>query len=94
MEPISEVLDSICSVIERTPPELVGDILKQGIVMTGGGSLLYGFDRLIEDVTGIKTRVARDPMLCVARGTGALLKNLDDVTGDKIDLSKRKRGHG
>ena len=94
MEPISEILDSICSVIERTPPELVGDILKHGIVMTGGGSLLYGFDRLIEDVTGIKTRVAREPMLCVARGTGALLKELDTVTGDKIDMSRRKRGHG
>ena len=93
MEPISEILDSICSVIERTPPDLVGDILKHGIVMTGGGSQLYGLDRLIEDVTSIKTRVAPEPMLCVAKGTGILVKNLDDIsiTGDKIDLSKRKR---
>ncbi len=92
MEPISEVIDSICTVIERTPPDLVGDILKNGIVMTGGGSRLYGFDKLIEDVTGIKTRVAKDPMLCVAKGTGALLDTLGDVQGDKIDLSRRKRG--
>ncbi|MBQ9111989.1 MAG: rod shape-determining protein [Clostridia bacterium] len=91
MEPISAILDTICSVIERTPPDLVGDILKHGIVMTGGGSLLYGLDRLIEDVTGIKTRVAKDPVLCVAMGTGQLLSVLDDMTGDKIDLSKRRK---
>jgi rod shape-determining protein MreB len=92
MEPISEILDSICSVIEKTPPDLVGDILRHGIVMTGGCSQIYGFDRLIEDVTGIKTRVADEPLLCVAKGTGMLLGELDGVTGDKIDLSKRKRG--
>ncbi len=88
MEPISAILDTICSVIERTPPDLVGDILKGGIVMTGGGSQLYGLDRLIEDVTGIKTRVAKDPVLCVALGTGELLKVLDKMPGEKIDLSK------
>lgn len=89
MEPISAILDTICSVIERTPPDLVGDILKHGIVMTGGGSQLYGLDRLIEDVTGIKTRVAKDPVLCVALGTGKLLETLDDMPGEKIDLSRR-----
>lgn len=91
MEPISAILDTICSVIERTPPDLVGDILKHGIVMTGGGSQLYGLDRLIEDVTGIKTRVAKDPVLCVALGTGEILKVLDDMPDNKIDLSKRRR---
>ena len=92
MEPISAVIDCICSVVEQTPPDLVGDILRDGIVMTGGGSMLYGFDKLITDVTGIKTRVAEDPMLCVVKGTGAILKQLDGVEGEKIDLSKRKRG--
>lgn len=91
MEPISAILDTICSVIERTPPDLVGDILKHGIVMTGGGSQLYGLDRLIEDVTGIKTRVAKDPVLCVALGTGEILKVLDDMPDNRIDLSKRRR---
>ena len=57
--------------------------------MTGGGSQLYGLDRLIEDVTGIKTRVAKDPVLCVALGTGKLLETLDDMPGEKIDLSRR-----
>lgn len=92
MEPISAVIDCVCSVIEKTPPDLVGDILRDGMVMTGGGSMLRGFDKLIEDVTGVKTRVAREPMLCVARGTGAILKELDGVTGEKVDLSKRKKG--
>ena len=92
MEPICSVIDSICSVIERTPPELVGDILKRGIVMTGGGSQLVGLDRLIEDATGIKTRVAKNPTTCVANGTGKLLKDLDSIAvGDRIDLSRRKR---
>ena len=89
MEPISAILDTICSVIEKTPPDLVGDILKHGIIMTGGGSQLYGFDKLIEDVTGIKTRVANDPVLCVALGTGKLLSVLDDMSGERIDLSKK-----
>ena len=91
MEPISEVLDTICSVIEKTPPELVGDILKNGIVLTGGGSMLYGIDKLIEDVTGIKTRVAKDPMLCVANGMSAVLTYLDEFSDQKIDLSKLKQ---
>ncbi len=92
MEPISDILDSICAVVERTPPELVGDILKHGMVLTGGGSQLYGLDRLIEDVTGIKTRVAKEPMLCVAKGTGELLSELDGASGSRLDLSQRKRG--
>ncbi len=89
MEPISAVLDTICSVIEKTPPDLVGDILKHGIIMTGGGSQLFGFDKLIEDVTGIKTYVAKDPVLCVALGTGKLLGVLDGMSGERIDLSKK-----
>jgi len=88
MEPISSILDTICSVIERTPPELVGDILKGGIVMTGGGSLLYGLDKLIEDVTGVKTYVAKEAVRCVAMGTGKILKLLDNVPEGTIDLSR------
>ena len=91
MEPISEVLDTICSVIEKTPPELVGDILKNGIVLTGGGSMLYGIDRLIEDVTGIKTKVAKSPTLCVANGMIEVLKLMDEFSDQRIDLSKIKQ---
>ncbi len=91
MEPISSVLDAICSVIEKTPPELVGDILKNGIILVGGGSLLIGLDKLIEDVTGIKTRRARDPIKCVALGTGKVLQMLDGVPEGLVDLSRYRR---
>ena len=91
MEPISAVIDTIYSVIERTPPELMGDILRGGIIMTGGGSLLYGIDRLIEDVTGIRTRVAKNPIDCVALGTGKILKVLDNMPEGLIDLSHIKQ---
>ncbi len=91
MEPLSAVLDTICSVIEQTPPELMGDILRGGIIMTGGGSLLYGIDRLIEDVTGIRTRVAKNPIECVALGTGRILKVLDNMPEGVIDLSRVKQ---
>ncbi len=88
MEPISAILDVICSVIERTPPELVGDILKNGIILAGGGSLLMGLDRLIEDVTGIKTALTKEPIKCVALGTGKVLKMLGSMPEGAIDLSR------
>ena len=88
---ISEILDTICSVIEKTPPELVGDILKNGIVLAGGGSMLYGIDKLIEDVTGIKTRVAKSPMLCVANGMIEVLGLMDEFSEQRVDLSKIKQ---
>lgn len=75
-EPMTALIDGICSVIEQTPPELVGDILHNGIMLVGGGSLLGGIDKLIERVTGIKTLVAPDPEACVALGTGIRLASL------------------
>ena len=92
-EPISAIIETICRVIEKTPPELIGDILKNGIVMTGGGSMLFGLDRLIEDVTGIKTRVAKDPSMCVVNGTGRALAYLDNMPEGTIDLSRMSRMH-
>lgn len=90
-EPTSAILGGICSVIERTPPELLGDILRNGIVMTGGGSLLYGFDQLITRVTGIKTRVADDAVSCVAIGTGKSLDHLDMLREGAINLSRERK---
>ena len=89
MEPISAILDNICTVIEHTPPELMGDILKNGIYLAGGGSMLMGLDKLIEDVTGIKTQRVKDPIRCVALGTGKVLSLLDSFPdGGTIDLSR------
>ena len=91
MEPISAIFDTVCSVIEKTPPELVGDILKNGIVLTGGGSQLYGLDRLMADVIEIKARVAKEPTKCVALGTGRILQYLDNMPNGVVDLSRVKR---
>ena len=86
-EPITAVVEAVCSVIERTPPELIGDILQNGIVMTGGGSLLYGLDKLIAYATGVKTRVANKAISCVAMGTGKSLDHLGIMPGG-VNLSR------
>ena len=91
IEPISEVLDAVRRVIERTPPELVGDLMKNGIVMTGGGSLIPGFEKMVADVTGIKTRVARDAISCVVRGTGIALDNLESRPTGILNLNRERK---
>ncbi len=90
-EPITAIIESICQVIERTPPELVGDILHNGIVMTGGGALLYGFDRLLTEMTGIRTKVAKNPVQCVAIGTGRSLENIDALTEGAINMARARQ---
>lgn len=89
-EPIASVLDSVCSVMERTPPELVGDIMMNGIIMTGGGSLLFGLDRLIANVTGIKARVANNAEQCVAIGTGKALDYLSTIPEGTVNISRQR----
>lgn len=89
-EPITAIIEAVCAVVERTPPELVGDVLNNGIVMTGGGSLLYGLDRRISKATGIKTRVAKNAVQCVARGTGKALEYLSRLPDGAKNLSKSR----
>ncbi len=72
---IRQIIENIKATLETTPPELVADIYERGIVMTGGGSLLKGLDRLIAKVTEIPVRVADDPLTCVVRGTGIILED-------------------
>lgn len=69
-ESVLTIVDAVHSVLEQTPPELASDIAERGIVMTGGGSLLYGLDKLICEKTGINTIIAEDSVSCVAIGTG------------------------
>ncbi len=76
-EPVSQVFEAVHSVLERTPPELMADIAQRGIVMTGGGALLYGFDRMLSAKVGIDVIVAEDPISCVAVGTGLALNIMD-----------------
>lgn len=73
--PISYIIEQIKDIIEETPPELVADILKTGITLSGGGSLLCGFDKLLSLETKIPIKVASDPMTCVVRGCAKALGN-------------------
>ena len=90
-EPVERILEAIHGVLERTPPELVADIANNGIVMTGGGSLVDGFDKLIEARTGIHTVVAEGAISCVAEGTGRSLDSLNSMTDGTVNLSRRKQ---
>lgn len=73
---INILVNSIKSVIEETPPELIADIMHRGINLVGGGSLLRGLDRLIQEQTKIMVRVAEDPLTAVVRGTGIILEDI------------------
>ena len=97
MQPLQEcafsIIDALHGVLERTPPELVGDIYQNGVVMTGGGALVRGFDKLISSKIGISTRVADDAVSCVAIGTGKSLDYIDKMENSDASLfarSKRK----
>ena len=75
-EATSQIVEAVHSVLEKTPPELAADIADRGIVLTGGGCLLYGLEELIEEKTGITTMTAEDPMTAVAVGTGKYVEFL------------------
>jgi len=73
------ISETVRVTIERTPPELVSDIMERGIVLAGGGALLRGLDKLISEHTKMPVHIANDPLSCVARGTGIVLDNLDNL---------------
>lgn len=83
IEPAMQVVDAVHSVLERTPPELTADISDKGIYMTGGGSLVDGLDKLLQEKTGINVMIANDTVSCVALGTGKALENLDVLDNSK-----------
>lgn len=87
-EPVALIVQCVKSVLENTPPELAVDIMDRGIVMTGGGSLLHGLDRLIQEETGIPTYLAEDPLSCVALGTGKALESLENLEESLLTLNK------
>ena len=87
----ASIVEAIHWVIERTPPELTGDISTNGIVMTGGGSLIWGFDKLVASKTGIPTHVADEAISCVAYGTGNCLENLAGMQDGTMNLSRQRQ---
>lgn len=76
-EPVNTIIEAVKVTLERTPPELAGDIVDKGIVLAGGGALLTGIDKLIRDETGLPVQVADDPLSCVVLGSGKALDELD-----------------
>jgi rod shape-determining protein MreB len=93
-EPSVRLLEALHMVLERTPPELVSDISENGIVMSGGGSLIFGMDHLVQSRTGIKTTVVDDAVSCAAYGAGKMLNRLNDMPDGMINLARRKQMKG
>src|SRR5437879_5986883 len=83
-EPVTTIIETVRTCLERTPPELAADLVDSGIVITGGGSLLRGLDRLLIQETQLPVKVAPDPMACVVLGLGRML--------DEVDLLRRMAG--
>lgn len=82
---VDTLLESIKEVLETTPPEIISDVIKSGIYITGGGALIRGFDKLIEQATGVPVHIIEEPLTAVARGTGVVLENIPDFQEVLID---------
>ncbi len=88
-DPVSQIIDAIRSTLEKTPPELAADIIDHGIMLTGGGALLRGLDKLIEIETKMPVHIAQNPLDCVVDGTGICLES--DALGTLSGEKKKKR---
>jgi len=86
-EPVRQIAEKLCSVLEETPPELGSDIIERGITLTGGGSLLRGLDKLLQSVTDIPVRVADNALNCVAVGTGRALEEIRAIRQSGADTT-------
>lgn len=89
-EPVMGIIEAVKVTLEKTPPELASDIMDRGIVMTGGGSLLRGLDRLLSRETGMPVHISDDALSCVALGTGKALESIDLLK--RVLLSPKKLG--
>ena len=86
LEPLSAIVGAVKGALEQTPPELASDIAERGMVLTGGGGLLRGLDRLLSEETGLPVLVAEDPLTCVARGGGKALEMMDQRGFDLLSV--------
>ena len=71
------IINAVKSVLHKTPPELSADVMDKGMILSGGTALLRNMDKLLAQATGVAAYVAEDPVMCVARGTGIALENLE-----------------
>jgi rod shape-determining protein MreB len=82
-EPVANIVAAAKNVLERTPPELSADIIDKGVILTGGGALIHGFDQLLAEELKVPVFIAENPMSCVANGTGLMLDYLDRIAKPK-----------
>ncbi len=87
---VRTIVSNIKSAIEETPPELVADIMSQGIILVGGGSLLRGIDKLVNQETQMPVRIADDPLTAVVRGTGVIIENIDTLREILVSIEDEK----
>ena len=90
-EPVETIMETVHMVLERTPPELVADISENGVVLSGGGSLLYGLDKLVTERTGIPAHVVDDALSCTAYGAGRMLSRLDSMKDGMMNFARRRQ---
>ena len=79
IEPAMQIVHTIQEMLEKTPPELMGDVYSDGIILTGGSAQLFGFDKLIAKKAKMPVHIAPDPQICVALGAGKAIKFIDDM---------------
>lgn len=91
-ESVTTIIAAIKLTLEKTPPELAGDIYERGITLTGGGSLLRGLDKHLHEETGLKVHIAEDPLSCVALGTGQVLEEMDLMNQIRSTISTQSFG--
>lgn len=90
-EPMAQVMEAIHLVLEQTLPELVGDVSENGIILSGGGSQIWGLDKVITEKTGIEAVLVDDALSCTAYGAGRMLQNLNDMQEGMINLARRRQ---
>lgn len=90
-EPLNAIVEAVKLTLEATPPELAADAMNNGIVLAGGGALLRGLDRLISQETGMPVLIARDPLSCVALGTGKVVEALHENPAIRRMLEKSSK---
>lgn len=86
-EPLAGIVGAVKNALEKTPPELGSDVAERGLILTGGGALLQGLDRLLMEETGLPVLLAEDPLTCVARGGGRYLELIDEFGTDMLTVT-------
>ena len=87
---IAEIIESVKTTLEKTPPELASDIVEKGIVLAGGTSLIKNLDKLISQKTGMPVYIADDPLECVVKGTGKTIEELESLKAVLVNARKRR----